>query len=288
MTLEPTGGNSTQDPNTPAAGSDPAQSQLPAAEAWDSMPKSWKAEMADHYKSISPDARRYIHEREGQVEKGIRSYHDRASRWDKLHGEFAEIFSANPNLDAHGFFGGLARNHLALVQAQDPATRTELFKQLAQHYGVEWSGSATPQGEQGLGPDVTKLIQQATRPLEQKISAWEKEKHDARVAEFTKELDAFASDPKNKYFNEAVQGIGDLIKAGFQGSIAELYEMALMRNPELKAKYLADLAAASGAQPPANKGALNVKNSAAPASPGKPASMDDTMRKVLDKHYPKS
>lgn len=261
--------------------------------AWDSVPRAWAAEQHAHWAGVSPEVRQLIHRREADVEKGIRQYADGHGRWSKLHGVFKD-HAGDPNFKVDELYQALGQNHLALASEQDPAKRRQMFVTMAKHYGVEFAEAAAGQPGAGAagGADpsaaVLEKITTLVQPLFQRFQKMDQNEATAKQQATEREVDAFFRDPKNKYVKEAGTLMAQLLNSRQASNVQDAYDLAVLRTPELRAKYLADLAeAASGGPgveetPPAGP---NLKSSAAPASPGKSKTIDATMAAVVQKHY---
>jgi hypothetical protein len=260
---------------------------------WDALPKAWKKEMEVTWKTASPELRRYVHDREKQVTEGISGYSRKASHWDQVTTPFKHLIENNPDADPAGIIAKLAENHIRIAQAT-PAERRTYLRQLAQGYGVDFADVAaaadaqqTSGGTDGFTPRQMELLQQTLHPLVETARQNADYVNRQLSATATAEVDKFFSDPKNTFVNEVADDILSLMQKGRAESLPEAYEIAIMRNPSVKARYIASLAAAS-AQPASQASKLpNVKSSATPRSPGKTSgSIDDTIAGVIAKHFP--
>ena len=267
-------------------------------EAWDALPKAWKKDMEAEYKTASPAVRKYIHERELQVTQGISGYRQNADKWTSVTSPFESILAEYPDANLPEILSTLANNHIQMIRAT-PAERRTHAMALARGYGVdltpqqaqavvEGAGVAVPPPSQdGFSPAQIELLNRTFGPViqnaRQSADYVNKQLTDAANAE----VDKFFSDKQNEFVNEVGEDILDLMKRGQATSLSEAYEIAVLRNPGVKARYIAGLAAKS-APPLSNASKLpNVKSTATPISRAKPATMDDTLAEVLAKHYPK-
>jgi hypothetical protein len=262
-----------------------------ASNPWDAVPKSWAQEVHSHWNDVKPEVRQYIHKREADVERGIRSYSDGHQRWSRLQGVWGD-YAQDPNFDATGVYETLANNHLALVRAT-PEQRTELFKELAKAYGLTLgevravAAAANTGGQQGqtAESDIDRLLEAKMGKYLAPVAQFMQGQQTERVAA---SVDAFFSDPKNEFANELAPDILQLINSGEARNLKAAYDLALIRNPVVQAKYVAKLAGgAAGGQQGAQgaSGERNLKSSGEGAPPGKAKSMDDTMEAIVSKHY---
>lgn len=257
----------------------------PTPNEWDAVPRSWPQEQHPHWTGINPAVRQFLHKREADVEKGIRTYYDGHQRWDKLRSVFKDDLARDPNLDVGSFYESLARNHLALSQA-DPESRREMLMRLAQHYGVDFA----QQGSQG-SPDPSsqfkRMLDEALRPIHSRFQQQDTLEQTKKQQEAQARVDQFYRDPKNKYIKQVEPQLMEIIQSGVS-NLDKAYELAVLSNPEVRQLYLAELAAgavgAEGGGKPTPAG-RNVKSGTAGAPPATPASMDDTMKEVVRKYY---
>jgi hypothetical protein len=178
-----------------------------------------------------------------------------------------------------------------------PTERAQHAMALARGYGVELTpreaaqvaeagqaaGQAAPEGfSPAQIEQLNRMLSPVLAPIAQTTKYVNKQLSDAA----TREVDTFFSDAKNEFVNEVADDILQLMQTGKAETLAEAYELAVMRNPEVKAKYLTKLATLAAPAPSTAVKLPNVKSSATPARNGaKAPSMDDTFKAVLAKHY---
>lgn len=193
------------------------------------MPKAWSADKAQHWSTLSPEARAYITEREAQMEAfhakhaGLGQWQEAATQNGTTLNEILErvhhVETAMSTDPAQGLIQacqmvGLDRN--AAVQALSGALKA---------LGVDGGQPApqpngqAPPAQPPQDPRVDGL-QRQLQTITQSIQQQEAAKADAAVK-------AFAADPANKFYNE----VGDDI-------VRELKAMrALGQAPDLKLAY---------------------------------------------------
>lgn len=291
----PPAGSSTT-PATPAAAGAAADAGMSQAQ-YDALPKSWKKEMEAEWKTASPALRKYAHEREQQVTEGITRYRQGSDRWNQVTSPFEAIIAEYPDVNVAEILSTLASNHIQMIKAS-PAERRTHAMALARGYGVDLTpqqaqavvdGAAqaapsTPQVD-GFSPGQLAQLERTFGPVlatvKQNSAFVQKQLEDSANAE----VDKFFSDPKNEFVNDVANDILSIIKKGQATSLPEAYELAIMRNPEVKGRYLQSLAL-KATPPAANLPKLpNVKSSATPIRPAKAGSIDDTIDGVIKKHF---
>lgn len=269
----------------------PAEAPAGVTQAeWDVLPKAWKKEMEAQWKTATPEFRQYVHEREKQVTDGISRYSASAQNWAKVTQPFEAIMQEYPDADPATILATLAQNHIRMVKST-PDERRQHAAALARGYGVEFE-NAVAKEENGQAPQIDGFTQQQIDTLNRTFGPMihsAKQSSDymqnqVRTAA-NAEVDKFFSDPKNTYVNEVADDILSLMKKGQAESLTEAYEIAILRNPAVKARYIASLAAQNAGTASTASKLPNVKSSATPRSPGKSASIDDTIDAVIAKHY---
>ena len=268
---------------TPAADGAAAQAGL-TPEAYDALPKSWKREMEADWKLASPAVRKYVHQRETQVTEGISGYRANAESWSKAMAPFQEALRQHPDMNMSEILATLGSNHVKMLSAT-PAERREHAIALARGYGVDFGTAITGQPAEDLTPAQQAYLDRKLAPLMGSVQ----QSHDFVSKQIqdtaTKDVDTFFSDPKNEFVNEVGEDILGIMQKGQAQSLAEAYQLAVLRNPTVRPKFIASLTPKS-VPPPSNASKLpNVKSSATPRSPSKAGSMDDTINSIVAKHY---
>lgn len=294
MTEEETGGGGGS-ASLPAGGGEPGLEggggSDPSPQPWEALPKSWTMDMETHWKAAPREVREFAHRREADVEKLHGVYRDKSGRYDRLSGVFKEYTDSNPSLDVTAVYEALAQNHIALMRAE-PEQRRELFLSLAKQYGLDFAqaaaGGQPPSKGDGLTAAQKAELKELLGPVFTHVSEQQKANQTRALADASKVVDAFASDPKNKYFKEVGALAGQIIQSGQSSDLREAYELACMRTPSVRGKYLADLHAAGLAAPggEGSPGPRNMKSSTEGAPPPTGKSTDEALNAIAKKHWP--
>lgn len=266
--------------------------QTPPAHETQGAPKTWRKEAAAIWDSIPPAAQAEIRRREEDIFNGIKQYKADATTGKAFQDAIApyvEIYKQNgidPLQHTRGFFEA----HMLLSQA-NVEKKVEMFQKLAAHYGVPLQGLQA--GTEYVDPQ-TAALQNKIQELEGRLGSFDQERATALRNQLEKELEAFASDPKNIYFNEVAGKVAQLLQQRKADSLAEAYEMAVWANPEIRARELQRLEKERGeaarnedlAKAEAAKKAMaaNVKTTAKSKSPSATApvgTMDETLEATL-------
>ena len=241
------------------------------------MPKAWKKEMETHWGTLSPDVKKYIQSREDDVVKGFGQYSTGHKNWNDLVSPFQETLAKYPQVNPVQLAQNLLKNHLAVVNST-PEQRRALVAQIAKGYGVD---IGTPPGASApSAPPVDPRVDALESTLRGMIQAQQQ-------AEYSKNLqvvEAFAADPKNKFFPEVADDIMRLLQTGVVKDLQAAYEMAIWSNPAVRAKLIAEQG--SGVPAPKVLAPVDVQptDSGTPAK-GKPLTIEDTINSVVQKHF---
>jgi hypothetical protein len=116
------------------------------------------------------------------------------------------------------------RNLMQVTQTLRSGTQYEKASTLAQIvrvYGVDIAsldaalvGQAPPQGSQQQAPDVNAAVQQALAPLYQAAQQRQNQLMQSAEGEARSELETFAADPANEFFQDLRQEMADIIELG--------------------------------------------------------------------------
>jgi hypothetical protein len=250
-------------------------------------PSSWAKEQHDNWAKIPKEAQEYVELREKQMLDGIEQYkqgHQQALEMQRV------IEPFRGSLQKHGVsetqaIQNLFTHHIALTEGTTEA-RQAAFVALGQNLGLIPNEGQPP-------------VDQRTQELQQRLERIERQEQQraqqAQAQSYSKieqEVNAFASDPKNEYFDEVADDVVTLLKTGID--LQSAYEKAVWANPITRAKELSKsvaeqtkaLSAKSQQQAKAAKKATssNVRPLNSSKASNDPAqSWDDTMAETLAK-----
>lgn len=178
-----------------------------------SMPRAWKKEHETLWTGLQRPVQEYLTQREADVEKGFVQYAKGHKSWAELTSPFEGVLQQYPQVNPVQLMQGLMRNHLQMVQGS-PEQRKALALQLLKGYGVDLNAPAAP----APSPEF-QAVSNELRSLQSSFQAFQKTQQDQALAEQTKIVEAFATDPQNKYFSEVQEDIIRFIQTGVADSI---------------------------------------------------------------------
>lgn len=199
-------------------------------------PQSWKKEMRDIYAKLPPEAQDYIELREKQMAEGI-DRHNQDSKLgmamrDAITPYKAEI--ARYNMDEATAVRNLLNAQYKLTNGS-PEQRIAAYRELGKNLGFV-------QDEQGddkpVDPTIRKL-QEELYGIKQTLTETQKHSTIQQQTKIEQEVEAFAADGNHPYFDEVIDDIEAMIKAGHDLDAA--YEKAVWANPVTRQKEIARL-----------------------------------------------
>lgn len=255
------------------------------------LPKSWKKDMAPLWEKADPALHEYVYAREADVMRGFQHYQQGYQQWDNLIKPFAPIFEQHPDVQPVALMQGLMKTHLQLLNPQMPAERKlEMARGILADYGINL-GDVENLPAQVNDPRVSQLESQLQQLLTQQRQQQEAS-FNAGVSQQQQVVNAFASDPKNLYFDEVGNDIFRFIQTGAATDLQSAYDLACYANPVVRAKMLAAQQPQKPALPtPQRNGQgqfVNIEPTEKVKTRTRVGSIDDTIDAVVKSHYSNS
>lgn len=296
---EASGGEASEVPATKTTAADTAaalaEDSAPTTEAAtasappDGAPKTWRPEAAAEWSKLPPTVQAEIRKREEDMFKGLEGYRAEATIGKALKDTIAPYIPVlrEAGLEPMRTIQGLLHSHVTLSQGT-PEQKAGMFKKLAEVYGVNLDGGDPPY----VDPTV-QALQDKIAQLEGRVSGHDQRTQEAIKVQLSQEITAFASAPENIYFDEVATDIAQLLRSKAATTLKEAYDLAVFRNPVVRAKELARLTAESNAKATAETEAaakkareamsVNVRTNQARTTSGTAptGSMEDTMAETL-------
>jgi hypothetical protein len=276
----------------PAADTSLAPQGKPAAPAPElSIPKSVPKDLHESYAKWPKEAQDFYTKREKDWLDGNEQYR-RAAEYGSTLNEVISPYTAH--LQARGVDAPSAIKALLnadyLLTNSSPERKAELFAKLAKDYGVDLTSLPKPAAADA-DPRYASLIERQNRFEEAFLSSQHAALERERVA-LSKQVDAFASDPKHSYFDEVADHVVRLLTADQNLSLEDAYEQAVWANPVTRTREQARLdkerevtrvkeaeAAAAAAKRSKAPNVRGTETRRVPTAP--PTSMDETLVETL-------
>lgn len=280
----------------PAPAAAEGQTSPPATPAADAPPKTWKADVSTaHWATLAPEVKAEIHRREEDFHRGIEQY--------KADAGFGKSVQAvlNPympilqqyNIDPVQQFQNLMGAHYTLSFGH-PDQKVALIKSIIQDYRIDPKslGFEAASGEPAYTDPQVAALQAELAAVNSKLQQVTSGVAQARQNEILKEVEAFAKDPANEFFEKVSPEIATIVKADKSITLKEAYDRAIWLNPEVRATLIERQKKADAerkaqeqrehAAKAATARAANVSPAPRPASATAPTgSIEDTMKETL-------
>lgn len=266
----------------------PAETPAPApASEW--VPRTWRKEAMAHWGALPPEVRAEIEKRENDIFKGIEAYKPNAEIGRAVLQTLEPFAETIKKTGVHPlkYVEGILQvdNILRKGSAEEKAA---VWAKLAENYGM--SGVALPEPAY-VDPQV-KSLQSELQEVKSRLTSRESAEAEAARQTLKTEIDKFASDPANAYFDEVASDMAALLQSGTAKSLADAYEKAVWANPITRGKEQARLSAETAAKKAAEDAkkaseaakakAASVKSGTHPGGkPVKGQTMDETLAETL-------
>lgn len=225
-------------------------------------PASWAKERHEAWAKLDSETQDYIALREKQMFDGVQKQAADAKLGREINQSvqpYMETLKAQ-GVDAQKAISWMMNNHQVLSTAK-PHEKAYHLMDLARRYGVDLSlagvniskGAQSEQLDQQGQQEGAKPYDPVVGELMQRINAMEaaaaqreeaikKAENERLIESASKELEAFASAPENKFFDEVADDMVLFIENGFP--LKEAYDRAVRANPDTYQKLIAEASTA--------------------------------------------
>jgi hypothetical protein len=224
---------------TPAPSAGPAAQQVRA-------PVSWRPELREKFGALPVEVQGEINRREREVEHGLRQSAD-ARRFQEEFHHVVRPFEAmirSENADPLTAVNNLLTTAYQLRVAP-PQQKAQLVAQIITQFGVDIGTldgilSQVVQGQQPQQDPTLQYIQRELQPMREFISSvrgMQQQRQAMTANEAATELETFAADPQNEYFNDVKADIADILelaaRRGQKMTLQDAYNRATMAHPTI-------------------------------------------------------
>lgn len=208
-------------------------SQEPAViDEWMDAPKSYTKEYQDTFKTLSPDWRKYLIEREKQVERGFSEKNNRIESYKWADNAFN---SRQERMAKLGF--QKAQDYIEHMTAIDDALElnpAETIKALANAYGVNFGETTNSDTE--VQRQIAS-IQQEMRSYKDFVKAQQQQQANSEFNAFINAKDE-AGNPKHPYFEEVKADMMALFNEERATNFEDAYQKAIWANEAVRQKLI--------------------------------------------------
>ena len=208
-------------------------SQEPAViDEWMDAPKSYTKEYQDTFKTLSPEWRKYLIEREKQVERGFSEKNNRIDAYKWADNAFN---SRQERMAKLGF--QKAQDYIEHMTAIDDALElnpAETIKALANAYGVNFGETINSDTE----------VQRQIANMQQEMLSYKTFIQNQQQMQANNEFNAFinakddAGNPKHPYFEDVRTDMQNILRQGGAKNFEEAYNKAIWANEAVRQKLI--------------------------------------------------
>jgi hypothetical protein len=251
------------------------------------VPKSWPETMHQHWPKVPKEVQDYWQLREKQMMEGLDQYKGVAAYGKSVQDVLAPYkpLLESKGLDAPRAVADLMQAYTAMTQGTQEQRRMA-YEQVGKNLGITSvsTESATP-----VDPQV-KALQDQFNQIQYTLTSQQTAALEAAKEKAGREVEAFASDPKNVYFNEVADDILIHLKAGHD--LPTAYKLAVRGNEVTFHKEIARISTETEAKlkenarldalPKQKAKSVNIGGRETQRAPTEPlGSMDDTLKSTL-------
>ena len=123
-----------------------------------------------------------------------------------------------------------------VLQTADPATKTQLIRQLCQAHNISTQDLA---GEQQYVDPTVQNLQQRLQSFEEQQRQQQYQAQQHQQAELQNAIGTFAANPANVHFEQVKGHMAALLSAGLAQDLQDAYEQAVYARPDTRSTLLA-------------------------------------------------
>lgn len=202
------------------------------ADEWLNAPAAYTQERKDGFKNLPQDWRKYLIEREKQVEKGFSDFGNKVNGYKYVDDLFN---SRQDRFKARGFNNAKeVIDYYALLDDCFETDKKATYNELGKIYGIT-DGNVAANGS--ANDDLAAKINMQERQLMQLTQALQGDRIKREIEAFTASKDD-AGNPKYPYFEDVKQNMGMLMDKGICKTLEEAYNQSIWGNEEIRKKLI--------------------------------------------------
>lgn len=262
-----------------------AEPETPEPTERDQAPSSWTKEAKAEFSKLPESVKREIARREADFHKGIeefKEYADRARQYDDAIAPYIGNFRAGGVEPVAGIRHVLEVENT--LRNADPITKARMIMKLAQDYGADMKSLANLTPEQARLSEEHERLRRERMQVQQQQQTIQQREQQAALDEIQK----FAADPKNEYFEQVKAEMSVLLQSGQAGTMQEAYDRAIWMRPDIRQTLIerqrAEAQQKASKQAQANRAktaSASIKGSS-PVNTGTKPATDDLRQLVAD------
>jgi hypothetical protein len=130
-------------------------------------------------------------------------------------------------------------NTAYVLRTGAPDQKRNALLSVARHYGVDLGTPNSSPDATNQSPPELRALQQQVAQLQGVLNQGQQAQAQATHQQALQEVEAFAADPANAYFDEVKADVAALLKGGRATGLKEAYDMACWARPDVRTTILA-------------------------------------------------
>jgi len=203
-------------------------------------PSSWRANVRDHFATLPADVQDEILRREGDFHNGIQQYKQDADYARSIKGVIAPYQSD---------FAALGVNETQAIQSLLQSERTlrigtpeqklAVLQSIVHSYGVPVEALLSDDGNvRDVAMQNAQLISRLNQ-MEQQLHGFTSAQQQTAQSQAQTEIQKFASNPANKWFEDVREDMGRMLNAGMATDLQDAYDKAVWQRTDIRQAILA-------------------------------------------------
>jgi hypothetical protein len=214
----------------------PKASDPAVNDEWLDAPNSYTNEYKENFKDLPQNWRKYLTEREKQVEKGFSDFGNKINNY-----RFSDnIFNARQERLAKAGFNK-AQDYFEYLTAIDDALDkdpTSAVRAIAEAYGINFNGNNSQPQDGAIQRQLSEM-QELLKSQQNYIQSQQRQSADKQVLDFTNAKDDNGN-LKHPYLNDVREQMVEFLNKGICQDLEKAYDLAVYANPEVRAKLIAE------------------------------------------------
>lgn len=201
------------------------------------VPDSWSGVVKEKWSELPPEVRAEIKRREDDFHKGMTKLDEDRNfglRMKEVMNPYMPIIQsegAKPEDVLKGYL-----NIEYVLRQGAPEQKANLLRQVMHQFNID-PNMVVYNDQQRMDPYLSS-IQNELMAIKQQIAEKEQLQQQQQYDKIVSEIEAFASNPENVYFEEVKAQMGALIESGQAKDLKEAYETAIWANPNTRSRLL--------------------------------------------------
>ncbi len=203
-------------------------------------PSSWRANVRDHFATLPADVQDEILRREGDFHNGIQQYKQDA---DYARGIKSVIAPYQSDFAALGVNETQAIQSLLqserTLRVGTPEQKLAVLQSIVHSYGVPVEALLSDDGNvRDMAMQNSQLLSRLNQ-MEQQLHGFTSAQQQTAQSQAQTEIQKFASNPANKWFEDVREDMGRMLNAGMATDLQDAYDKAVWQRTDIRQAILA-------------------------------------------------